>query len=125
MEQAEAMEARCKDIEEERKAFRIKFEEDQQAIQKEMAVLTQDLETYVAENKRIRKQVDESVLKKYDHIKAHKEGIGLSPVVKGVCQGCHMGIPPQKFNELMRGDELMNCPHCRRIIYWGEDERYK
>jgi predicted nucleic acid-binding Zn-ribbon protein len=36
-----------------------------------------------------------------------------------------MAIPPQKFNELIRGDKLMNCPNCARIMYWAEDERYQ
>jgi predicted nucleic acid-binding Zn-ribbon protein len=36
-----------------------------------------------------------------------------------------MGIPPQKFNELIRGKDLMSCPYCMRIIYWGEDEGLK
>jgi hypothetical protein len=45
--------------------------------------------------------------------------------MKGVCQCCHLAIPPQKFNELIKGEKMMSCPHCMRIIYWGDDERYK
>jgi predicted nucleic acid-binding Zn-ribbon protein len=36
-----------------------------------------------------------------------------------------MAIPPQRFNELIRGEKLMDCPSCRRIIYWGDDGRLK
>jgi predicted nucleic acid-binding Zn-ribbon protein len=35
-----------------------------------------------------------------------------------------MGIPPQAFNELIRGDKLLTCTNCSRIIYWGDDERF-
>lgn len=125
MEQADVIEAQCAAIEKEKEATKKQYEADQKAIQAEMAALEEELKQYEAENVRIRVEIDDALLKKYDYIKERKEGIGLSAVVKGICQGCHMGIPPQKFNELMRGDVLMNCPHCMRIIYWGEDERYR
>ena len=51
-------------------------------------------------------------------------GQAISSVIQGVCQICHMGIPPQKFNELMRGEALMTCPNCNRMIYWGGDEYF-
>lgn len=38
-------------------------------------------------------------------------------VVKGICQGCRMNIPPQRFNEMLKAKELANCPHCFRLIY--------
>ena len=49
----------------------------------------------------------------------------MSAVVGGVCQTCHMGIPPQRFNELRRGDALMSCSNCKRIIYWADDAHYQ
>ncbi len=45
-------------------------------------------------------------------------------VTDAVCQGCHMNIPPQMYNELQREDSLKMCPSCERIIYWQRiDER--
>jgi len=61
----------------------------------------------------------------YDHLRKFKDGIAISPVTGGVCQACHMGIPPQKYNELIRGEELLNCPNCHRIMYWGDNEDFK
>jgi predicted nucleic acid-binding Zn-ribbon protein len=55
---------------------------------------------------------------------ARTDGIGIVPVCDAVCQGCHVNIPPQMYNELQRGDRLKNCPNCDRIIYWqGETDR--
>jgi predicted nucleic acid-binding Zn-ribbon protein len=42
----------------------------------------------------------------------------VAGVINGVCQGCHMNIPPQLYNELQRQDDLKICPLCQRIIYW-------
>ena len=110
---------------EKRKEFQRKFEQDQKEVKEELKTLDGELESYENQRLGIRKEIDATLLKQYDNIGGHKGGIAVSSVIKGVCQACHLGIPPQKFNELMRGDVLMNCPHCMRIIYWGEDERYK
>ncbi len=125
MEEIEALDAKCAASKEKQEACRKKFEKDQKEVQKELKVLDRELGSHEKERARIRKEIDADLLKQYDNIGNHKEGIAVSSVIKGVCQTCHLGIPPQKFNELMRGDVLMSCPHCMRIIYWGEDERYK
>ncbi len=125
MEQLESQKNAWDVIHAKKEAARKKFDQDQKDIQNELKTLEQEFRNHSSDRVSIRKQIDENILKKFDFIYDRKEGIGISSVVKGVCQTCHMGIPPQKFNELMRGDVLMNCPHCMRIIYWGDDERFK
>jgi predicted nucleic acid-binding Zn-ribbon protein len=29
-----------------------------------------------------------------------------------------MKLPPQLYNELQRGDSVLTCPMCRRILFW-------
>jgi predicted nucleic acid-binding Zn-ribbon protein len=58
------------------------------------------------------------VLGHYDFIRSHLKDAAVAPVMDGTCQICHMSLPPQQFIELRRCEELMNCPHCQRIIYW-------
>jgi len=41
-------------------------------------------------------------------------------VIDAICQGCHLGIPPQQYNNLIKGDSPESCPNCNRIIYWEE-----
>jgi len=65
------------------------------------------------------RQVKPEFLKKYSSIRLRR-GLAVVPVVRGVCQGCHMSIPPQLFNLLQRGTSIETCPQCARIIYWSE-----
>ena len=52
------------------------------------------------------------------------DGVAIAEVKDGVCQGCYMNIPAQMYNELQRGNSLINCPSCERLIYWEkQDER--
>ena len=124
MEQAEALETKCDANRENTKKMKRQFKIDSDKITKELKALDQDLDALEKKRKRFSQAVDTDLLTRYDSIRGHKGGIAVSPVVKGVCQTCHLRIPPQEFNELLQGNKLMTCPNCLRIIYWGEDERY-
>lgn len=125
MEQIETLEERCVSNKTKGEVLKENFKMERDEILKELKALDEVLESLKNERADFCKAVDEGLLKRYDILRQNKEGLAISPVVKGICQACHMGIPPQKFNELIRGDALMCCPYCSRIIYWGEDERFK
>lgn len=125
MEEIDSLDEKLSTIKMEKETHREKFESDQKIVEKKIKALEKECRKFDKERKKIRKEIDQDLLKYYDNLLDHKEGIAVCSVSKGICQACHMGIPPQKFNELMRGDVLMNCPHCGRIMYWGDDERFK
>ena len=66
-----------------------------------------------------RAQVDKQWLKVYDSL-VGKRGYAVAPVVKGVCQGCHMALPPQLNNILARMESIETCPRCGRLVYRRE-----
>lgn len=70
------------------------------------------------ERKRQAKQIKDNLLRKYDTLRERRNGLAVVNVVDGVCQGCYMAIPPQKFNMLLRGDLMFDCPTCQRIMYY-------
>ncbi len=68
-------------------------------------------------------QITSEVLARYRRVRdAKADGVGIATVWNSVCQGCHMNIQPQMYNELQRADRLKNCPNCDRIIYWEDQE---
>ncbi len=58
-----------------------------------------------------------NVLRKYTTLRERRNGLAVVNVLQGVCQGCFMSIPPQKFNMLLKGDQMFDCPTCQRIMY--------
>jgi predicted nucleic acid-binding Zn-ribbon protein len=125
MEAAEELERKCKDHKDTLKTLKEQCERDKDAVKKELLELEKDLESLQRERNQLCCDFDQGLLKKYLFLKERKGGLAISSVVTGVCQTCHMGIPPQKFNELIRGNDLMTCPHCNRIIYWGDDQDFQ
>ena len=112
---------REKEREESERIFSLKKRE----IEDELEAFKKTLEKLSEQRAAICSDVEKTLLDKYDFLREKRQGIAMSPVTKSVCQTCHMNIPPQKFNELVRGAELMTCPHCNRIIYWGDNEFFK
>jgi len=62
--------------------------------------------------------LDSSLRQKYEQIFERRGGTAVVEVRNGTCQGCHMNLPPQFFNELQRSREVRLCPNCHRILYW-------
>jgi uncharacterized protein len=63
-------------------------------------------------------KIKKSLLRKYDTLRQHRNGLAVINVVDGVCQGCFMAIPPQRFNMLLKGDDIFDCPTCQRLNYY-------
>lgn len=125
METTEELERKCKGHKDALRTLKDQCEKDKDAVKKELLALEQELEALQKERSQLCCDFDQGLLKKYLFLRERKGGLAISSVVTGVCQTCHMGIPPQKFNELIRGNDLMTCPHCNRIIYWGDDQDFQ
>jgi len=63
------------------------------------------------------KKIKGSLLRRYDQLRDKRNGLAITGVTNGVCQGCFMNIPPQQFNEVLRGEQLLSCPTCQRLMY--------
>src|SRR5689334_1850886 len=85
----------------------------------QLKALTDDLAAAKAARDTARAAVDKQWVKTYDTLSA-KRGYAVAPVIKGVCQGCHMALPPQLNNILARMESIETCPRCGRLIYRKE-----
>lgn len=72
----------------------------------------------------VRDKMEPNLLKRCLYLLEKQGKIAVAPVQGGVCQICHIGIPPQKFIELQRDENILQCPHCHRFIYWSDHEVY-
>ena len=64
--------------------------------------------------------VPKPVLGRYEFIRSRLAAPVIVRVAEGVCDGCHIMIPPQSYNELQKGEQILSCPNCQRLIYWSE-----
>lgn len=125
MEEIEVLRERCQDNEKEVAEGRKTLDREKNEVQLELKALDEELRLFEEKRVLLSQTVEQDLLKKYLLLKERKQGQAISPVSQAVCQACHMRIPPQMYNELIRGDSLLSCTNCGRIIYWADDEHYK
>jgi predicted nucleic acid-binding Zn-ribbon protein len=102
----------------------VQIKTEKEIIQKDAQEGRQRLGNLGADRETVCAGIDAKMLATFNQIKANQTNkIGIVAVKDAVCQGCHMNIPPQMYNELQRGDSLKRCPICERIIYWKDQDR--
>ena len=107
--------ARDKDVE----SVRNELLASEAAMSGQLDELKAQLAEAIAGRDAARAQVEPRWIKIYDTVAA-KRGYAVAPVVKTVCQGCHMALPPQLSNVLARMESIETCPRCGRLIYRKE-----
>jgi predicted nucleic acid-binding Zn-ribbon protein len=118
LDELEQLEKEFKVQESELEQRRKRFEEEKGKLEAELDSFAQELDACLAKSGEIRKGVPETLLRKYEQIKGVGRGLAVVAVWKEICDGCHMAIPPQMYNELQKATSLFTCPNCNRIIYW-------
>ena len=64
--------------------------------------------------------INPRIMKKYTTLRERRNGLAVVNANDGVCQGCFMSLPPQQFNLLLKGDQMLDCPTCQRMLYHKE-----
>ncbi|MEN8189570.1 MAG: C4-type zinc ribbon domain-containing protein [Thermodesulfobacteriota bacterium] len=91
--------------------------EETEKVEASIAGINKSKKTKTNKRTRQAKTVEAVLLQKYDLLRNRRNGLAVVNVLQGVCQGCFMAIPPQRFNMLLKGDQLFDCPTCQRIMY--------
>lgn len=109
------LEARDKDVD----ALRTELAQSEAQMAGQLGELKAQLAEATTARDAARAQVEPQWVKIYDSLAA-KRGYAVAPVVKSICQGCHMALPPQLSNVLARMESIETCPRCGRLIYRKE-----
>ena len=68
------------------------------------------------------KDINKQIVGVYERIRKGKGGMVVVPIRKRACSGCFKQIPPQRIQEIRRGDRIFSCDSCGRILIWIDDE---
>lgn len=76
----------------------------------------------VAAREELVKALPAAMIRRYTLLREQRRGIAVVEAKAGSCLGCNMNLPPQLYNTLFRGDELITCPHCQRILVLRQEQ---
>jgi mannitol/fructose-specific phosphotransferase system IIA component (Ntr-type) len=88
--------------------------EEQRASQSKMPL--EQLEKSIAE---IREQLPTAVADRYDRLQK-RYPLAVIPLAHGNCSRCGLAVPAAVVNAAKAGEQLQNCPHCGRFLYFPD-----
>lgn len=112
-QRAEALKLMEKEMDRTEKSISQKKKE----LQEKLMALDVEEKKAQALRREIASAVDPSWMLLYERIAKSHNGIAVVRVDGGTCQGCFVSIPPQLYNEILKGREMAQCPFCQRFLY--------
>jgi len=94
-----------------------RFDAKKQQAETELSDYLADIEKQKGEREALVQEIKPDMLRTYQQIYKARNGKAVALADNEYCFGCSMKIPPQVYNEVVQGDKLLTCPHCRRILY--------
>lgn len=74
------------------------------------------------ERKNIQVRIAKNIMIVYERIRRGRGGMAVVSVKKRACGACFKKLEPQLVQEIQKGDRLITCDSCGRILVWtGEN----
>jgi predicted nucleic acid-binding Zn-ribbon protein len=119
METLEQSEALLREREPEVVKLRAEMEERIKAFEQQTRTQTEELAAQRAERERLLSTLPKPMSALYNRISARiRDGIAVAEARNGSCTACFMALRPQVMAEVRRGDEVITCDNCSRILYY-------
>jgi uncharacterized protein len=72
------------------------------------------------ERTRLTLSIDAALLKQYETVRRSRRGLALVALQGGkLCGGCHVQLPIHVVQKVVRGDGVIRCPSCGRMLIGG------
>src|SRR5438552_6368771 len=118
MLEADELTAAAKKSEAELSAEQKAIDADRKAMKTEHAELQAAIEKMTGERAVIVSALPPDVLSRFEQVARKRNGVAVAEAKDGICTICHVRLRPQVFNTVRRNEEIMQCDHCQRILYF-------
>jgi len=93
------------------------FETVNKAVSEEKAEIEKSKGELFVTREKLSRDIEQKVLSFYEKIRIWAGNTAVVPVRKQACYGCYMKLNDKTYSEVIKADEISNCPHCGRILY--------
>lgn len=88
------------------------------SLEAEAAALQRTVDETSAARAAAAKELSPAALQLFEHVSRQRKGLAVAEARDGGCTVCHVRMRPQMFNEVRRGENLIQCESCLRILYY-------
>ena len=82
-----------------------------------LAKITAERQKVFVAKEKLVSQMNQKGLSFYQKIRRWAKNTTAVEVRNQACMGCYMVINDKVYAEVIKGEEITNCPHCGRILY--------
>jgi predicted nucleic acid-binding Zn-ribbon protein len=119
MGESEPLDKNVKAAETALKAEKAQVEAEKNQARERTAVDQKAQSELQAERASIAQSITPSAYQNYERVRKGRKGIAVAEVVDGRCTACHIALRPQYFQDLKRGEKILSCESCQRILYYN------
>jgi uncharacterized protein len=119
MEEAEPLDKNVKASEIDLKKQQQHVEGEKKVARERTAASQKELAEKRAERQSISGQMDPKFYADYERIRKKTKNTPIAEVVDGRCDACRIALRPQFFQDLRKGDKIMFCESCGRILVYN------
>ena len=105
------------EAEEKIKIISVDFEKVNAEVSAECAEIEKAKGALFVQREEKSRALEQKVLSFYEKIRIWAGNTAVVPVKKQACYGCYMKLNDKSYSEIIKADEICNCPHCGRILY--------
>jgi len=114
---AEAKEGELKELQEKLTEEEDSIKEIQVAVDDAIDSINQERNEVYQDRGNLLEKFDNKILTFYEKIRRWAKDSAVVPVKDQACYGCFMKINDKTYSEVIKSEEIINCPHCGRILY--------
>jgi len=94
-----------------------KYRRNAEELKKAAEKLKSKMQTWIDKRNALIPKIDPDILRRYEEWR-RKGDFMLSVVDGNVCGRCFLALPPQTVAELRKGERLITCNSCGRVLIW-------
>ncbi|HXG64947.1 MAG TPA: C4-type zinc ribbon domain-containing protein [Blastocatellia bacterium] len=118
MEEGEKLDAQLQVLSPDVEKKRAEFDRRLAALDEEMQAVNRQQAALGERRKRITETIKPHLLAMYERVARFRRGQALAEVRDGICIACRVKVRPKVFSDVRRGDQLITCDNCSRILYY-------
>ncbi len=117
----EEFRTRVKDIETQYEGRKKEADEQIEKIESELSHVEDNIKVLESKREQFVGDIPRRILSTYNRIRKGERNQAIVHVRKRACGGCSQILPPQKIQDLKRGDNIVTCPSCGVILAWCDE----
>jgi hypothetical protein len=86
-------------------------------VDEKLTAINNERQTVFVEKEKLLGTINKKGLAFYQKIRRWAKNTTVVPVEEQACMGCHMIISDRIYSDVIKGEEITNCPHCGRILF--------